>query len=135
MDKVRITIDGIPVEVPANYTVLQAAKYANIEIPTLCYLEEINEIGACRLCVVEIKGVRNLQASCVYPVSDGMEIFTNTPRVREARRSNLELILSAHDRSCLTCVRSGNCELQELSRKFGIDEIRFMGENIKYSKR
>ncbi|WKV08749.1 NADH-dependent [FeFe] hydrogenase, group A6 [Thermoanaerobacterium sp. CMT5567-10] len=134
MDKVRITIDGIPVEVPANYTVLQAAKYANIEIPTLCYLEEINEIGACRLCVVEIKGVRNLQASCVYPVSDGMEIFTNTPRVREARRSNLELILSAHDRSCLTCVRSGNCELQELSRKFGIDEIRFMGENIKYPK-
>lgn len=134
MDKVRITIDGIPAEVPANYTVLQAAKYANIEIPTLCYLEEINEIGACRLCVVEIKGVRNLQASCVYPVSDGMEIFTNTPRVREARRSNLELILSAHDRSCLTCVRSGNCELQELSRKFGIDEIRFMGENIKYPK-
>ncbi|MDK2806475.1 MAG: NADP-reducing hydrogenase subunit HndD [Thermoanaerobacterium sp.] len=134
MDKVRITIDGIPAEVPANYTVLQAAKYAKIEIPTLCYLEEINEIGACRLCVVEIKGVRNLQASCVYPVSDGMEIYTNTPRVREARRSNLELILSAHDRSCLTCVRSGNCELQDLSRKFGIDEIRFMGENIKYQK-
>lgn len=134
MDKVRITIDGIPVEVPAKYTVLQAAKYANIEIPTLCYLEKINEIGACRLCIVEIKGVRNLQASCVYPVSDGMEIFTNTPRVREARRSNLELILSAHDRSCLTCVRNRNCELQELSEKLGIDEIRFIGENIKYSK-
>ena len=78
---------------------------ANIDIPTLCYLKGINEIGACRMCLVEVKGARTLQASCVYPVSDGMEIRTNTPAVREARRVNLELILSNHDRSCLTvCV-------------------------------
>lgn len=134
MDKVRLTIDGIPVEVPSNYTVLQAAKMANIDIPTLCYLEGINEIGACRVCIVEIKGVKNLQASCVYPVSNGMEVFTNTPRVREARRANVELILSAHDRSCLTCERNRNCELQALSEKLGINEIRFTGENIKYPK-
>lgn len=134
MDKVRVTIDGITVEVPSNYTVLEAAKVAGIEIPTLCYLKEINQIGACRVCVVDIKGVRNLQASCVYPVSDGMEVYTNTPRVREARRANVELILSAHDRSCLTCVRNRNCELQSLSEKLGIDEIRFIGENIKYQK-
>lgn len=134
MDKVRVTIDGITVEVPSNYTVLEAAKVAGIEIPTLCYLKEINQIGACRVCVVDIKGVRNLQASCVYPVSDGMEVYTNTPRVREARRANVELILSAHDRSCLTCVRNRNCELQSLSEKLGIDEIRFVGENIKYQK-
>ncbi|SHF12798.1 NAD(P)-dependent iron-only hydrogenase catalytic subunit [Thermoanaerobacter uzonensis DSM 18761] len=133
MDKVRVTIDGITVEVPSHYTVLEAAKEAGIDIPTLCYLKEINQIGACRICVVEIEGIRNLQTSCTYPVFDGMKVYTNTPKIREARKLNLELILSNHDRSCLTCIRNTNCELQSLSKKLGVDEIRFEGENIKYS--
>ncbi|MGB9781173.1 NADH-dependent [FeFe] hydrogenase, group A6 [Caldanaerobacter sp.] len=132
MDKVRVTIDGITVEVPSHYTVLEAAKEAGVDIPTLCYLKEINQIGACRICLVEIEGVRNLQTSCTYPVFDGMKVYTNTPKIREARRLNLELILSNHDRSCLTCVRSTNCELQNLAKRLGVDEIRFEGENIRY---
>ena len=133
MEMVKVTIDGFQVEVPKGSTVLEAAKAANIDIPTLCYLKGINEIGACRMCLVEVKGARALQASCVYPVSDGMEVKTNTPAVREARRVNLELILSNHDRNCLTCVRNQNCELQELSQKLGVDSIRFEGESINYS--
>lgn len=132
MDKVTIVIDGQKLEVPSNYTVLKAAKEANIDIPTLCFLEGINEIGACRMCLVEIKGGRALQASCVYPVSDGMEVYTNTAKVRKARKETLELILSNHDRSCLTCNRNQNCELQKLSEELGITEIPFEGENIKY---
>jgi len=132
MDKVRVTIDGITVEVPSHYTVLEAAKEAGIDIPTLCYLKEINQIGACRICLVEIEGVRNLQTSCTYPVFDGMKVYTNTPKIREARRLNLELILSNHDRNCLTCVRSTNCELQALAKRLGVEEIRFEGENIRY---
>lgn len=93
MDKINITIDGKAVSVPEGYTVLQAAKEAHIDIPTLCYLKDINEIGACRMCLVEVKGGRALQASCVYPVSEGMEVYTNTARVRKARKANLELIL------------------------------------------
>ncbi len=129
---VKVTIDGVQVEVPKGSTVLEAARAANIDIPTLCYLKGINEIGACRMCLVEVKGARALQASCVYPVTDGMEVRTNTPAVREARRVNLELILSNHDRNCLTCVRNQNCELQELSQKLGVDSIRFEGERIEY---
>ena len=129
---VKVTIDGVQVEVPKGSTVLEAAWAANIDIPTLCYLKGINEIGACRMCLVEVKGARALQASCVYPVTDGMEVRTNTPAVREARRVNLELILSNHDRNCLTCVRNQNCELQELSQKLGVDSIRFEGERIEY---
>ncbi len=125
MDKVHVTIDGITVEVPSYYTVLEAAKEAGIDIPTLCYLKEINQIGACRICVVEIEGVRNLQTSCTYPVFDGMKVYTNTPKVREARKLNLELILSNHDRSCLTCIRNTNCELQSLSKKLGVDDRSF----------
>ncbi|NLO81761.1 MAG: 2Fe-2S iron-sulfur cluster binding domain-containing protein [Clostridiales bacterium] len=132
MEMVKVTIDGVQVEVPKGSTVLEAARAANIDIPTLCYLKGINEIGACRMCLVEVKGARALQASCVYPVTDGMEVRTNTPAVREARRVNLELILSNHDRNCLTCVRNQNCELQELSQKLGVDSIRFEGERIEY---
>ena len=102
MENVNIKIDGIEISVPRDYTVLQAARMANIQIPTLCYLEGINKIGACRICVVEIKGARSLQAACVYPVNEGMEVFTNSPAVRRARKANLELILSNHDRKCLT---------------------------------
>ncbi|MGI6113084.1 MAG: NADH-dependent [FeFe] hydrogenase, group A6 [Mahellales bacterium] len=130
MDKVTITIDGKKVEVPSNYTVLEAAKSVNIDIPTLCYLKGTNEIGACRMCLVEVKGTRSLQASCVYPVADGMEVVTNSPAVREARKVNLELILSNHDRKCLTCVRNGNCELQKLAEKLNVKDIRFEGKNI-----
>lgn len=131
MENVNIKIDGIALSVPKDYTILQAARSANINIPTLCYLEGLNKIGSCRLCVVEIKGARSLQASCVYPVSEGMEVYTNTPNVRRARKANLELILSNHDRSCLTCVRNRNCELQKLSEEFGITEIKFAGEQDK----
>jgi NADP-reducing hydrogenase subunit HndD len=129
MENVNLKIDGIEVSVPSDYTILQAARSVNIDIPTLCYLEGINKYGSCRLCVVEIKGARALQAACVYPVSEGMEVFTNTPKVRRARRENLELILSNHDRSCLTCVRNRNCELQQLAEEFGIEEIKYSGEN------
>jgi len=126
MALVNITIDGHKLQVEDNLTVLEAAALAKVKIPTLCYLKEINEIGACRICVVEIKGARALQAACVYPVSEGLDILTNSPKVREARKITLDLILSNHDRSCLTCKRNNNCELQTLSTDFGIEEIRFM---------
>lgn len=129
MEMVNITIDGQKIQVPSNYTVLEAARQANIDIPTLCYLKGVNEIGACRMCVVEIKGGRALQAACVYPVSEGLEVMTNTKKVRDARKVNLELILSNHNRSCLTCVRNQNCELQKLSDDLGVTELRFEGQN------
>jgi len=132
MEKVNIIIDGIELQVPADYTILQAANDANIQIPTLCYLKGINEIGACRMCLVELKGGRALQASCVYPVSEGLEVFTNTPAIRKARKSNLELILSNHDLKCTTCVRSTNCELQKITKDMNITEIPFEGENTRY---
>ena len=94
METVNITIDTRKIQVPKNYTVLEAARFANIAIPTLCFLKDINEIGACRMCVVEIQGARSLQAACVYPVSEGLVISTQTPAVREARKVTLELILS-----------------------------------------
>ena len=122
---VNIKIDGIALQVEEGITILEAAKRANIKIPTLCFLKDINEIGACRMCVVEIKGARALQAACVYPVAEGLEVFTNSEKVRKARRVTLELILSNHDRSCLTCPRSENCELQTLAKELNIKEIRF----------
>lgn len=127
METVNIKINGKQVAVPANYTILEAAQKANIDIPTLCYLKDVNQIGSCRLCVVEVKGARTLQAACVYPVSEGLEINTNTPAVRKARRTNLELILSNHDRKCLTCVRNRNCELQKLADDLGVSDISFDG--------
>ncbi len=130
MENVNITIDGVKHSVPANFTVLDACKHAKINVPTLCFLKDINEIGACRMCLVEVKGSRNLVASCVYPVNEGMEILTHTKKVREARKANLELILSNHDRNCLTCTRNRRCELQNLARDLGVDEIPFIGDNI-----
>lgn len=121
MNMVNLKINNIDVSVPAGSTILQAAKSANIEIPTLCYMKEINEIGACRICVVEVKGARSLVASCVYPVNEGMEVFTSTPRVLKARRMTLELLLSNHNRKCLSCIRSGSCELQALCNEYGVD--------------
>ncbi len=131
---VNIKINNKPYTVPKGSTILEAARIAGIEIPTLCYLKEINEIGACRLCMVEVKGARSLVTACVFPVNEGMEIFTNTEKVRNSRKMTLELILSTHDRKCLSCVRSGNCELQKLCKEFGVDdEGRFDGEVIKYN--
>lgn len=128
MDMVNVKINGVSYEVPANSTILEAARTAGIDIPTLCYLKDINQIGACRMCMVEVKGARSLVAACVYPVNDGMEVFTNSPKVQQSRRMTLELLLSVHDRKCLTCERSGNCELQKLCNDMGIDtEDRFAG--------
>ncbi|MDY4971277.1 MAG: NADH-dependent [FeFe] hydrogenase, group A6, partial [Lachnospiraceae bacterium] len=107
---------------PAGSTILEAARYAGIEIPTLCYLKDINEIGACRMCVVEVKGARSLVAACVYPINPGMEVLTNSPAVQQSRKKTLQLLLSNHDRSCLSCVRSGNCELQTLCKELGVDD-------------
>ncbi len=123
----------MPLSVPKNCTILEAARLGGIEIPTLCFLKEVNAIGACRICVVEVKGARSLVAACVYPVNEGMEIFTHSPKVLESRKMTLELILSTHDRKCLSCVRSGNCELQKLCKDFKVDDAsRFDGENPHY---
>ena len=125
MDMINIKINGADYSVPAGITVLEAAKYAGIEIPTLCWLKDINEIGACRLCLVEVKGARGLVTSCVYPVNEGMEVFTNTEKVRKARKMNIQLVLSAHKKKCLSCIRSTNCELQKFARDYGCDEDYF----------
>ncbi len=125
---VTFKINGREITVPEGTTVLEAAKMHNIDIPTLCYLKDINEIGACRMCLVEIAGARALQASCVYPVAEGIEVLTNSAKVRKARRVNLELILSNHNRECTTCVRSENCELQKLAVDLGVSDIPFEGE-------
>lgn len=122
MEMVNIKINGMSFAVPKGSTILEAARYAGIVIPTLCYLKEMNEIGACRICVVEVKGARSLVAACVYPVNEGMEIYTNSPAVQRSRKLSLELILSNHNKSCLTCVRSGDCELQKLCRDYGVEE-------------
>ena len=130
MEMVNIKINNMPLSVPKGISILEAARMAGIEIPTLCYLKKINEIGACRICMVEVKGARSLVTACVYPVNEGMEIFTNTERVPKSRKMTLELILSTHDRKCLSCVRSGTCELQQLCKEFGVDdEARFDGAN------
>ena len=125
---VNIKINNIEVAAKKGQTILEAARDAGIHIPTLCYLKDINEIGACRICVVEVKGAKNLVASCVAPVTDGMEIFTNTEHVKKSRKTTLELLLSTHKRACLSCSRNGECELQSLSKQFGIqDEGNFDG--------
>ncbi len=122
MEMVNIKINNMPLSVPKGITILEAARYAGVEIPTLCYLKEINEIGACRMCMVEVVGARSLVAACVFPVNEGMEIFTNSEKVRKSRKTNLELVLSTHNKACLTCVRSGNCELQKLCKDYGVED-------------
>lgn len=124
---ITLTIDGIQVTVPDGTTVLEAAKEAKINIPTLCYLKGINQIGACRICMVEVEGARGLAAACVMPAGDGMVVRTNTPKLRSVRKANLELLLSNHNRECTTCVRSGNCELQALSNEYGVTDVPFEG--------
>lgn len=125
MDMVNVKINGIAVSVPKGSTILEAARYAGVEIPTLCFLKEINEIGACRICVVEAsEGGRpaRLVTACVYPVSEGMEVTANSKKVQDCRRTTLELILSTHEKKCLSCVRSTNCELQKMCRDYGVED-------------
>ncbi len=130
---ISLSIDGVQVEVPAGTTVLEAAKKAGINIPTLCYLKDINAIGACRMCVVDT-GARALQAACVLPVSEGMKVKTNTPAIRKYRKALLELVLSTHDKKCLSCVRSTNCELQKLCRELGVEDgDHYAGKRVEYS--
>ncbi|MFQ3549193.1 MAG: [Fe-Fe] hydrogenase large subunit C-terminal domain-containing protein, partial [Armatimonadota bacterium] len=128
MNEITLTIDGIEVKLPKGSTVLDAAKLAGVDIPTLCYMEGHKPIGACRVCLVEIEGGRALQASCATPAADGMVVKTNTKRVQAARRTVVELLLSAHNQECTTCNRNLNCELQAISKRLGISENRFMGE-------
>ena len=123
---VNLKINGIDVQVKAGTTILEAAKQVGIKIPTLCYLKDINAIGACRVCVVEVKGARSLVASCVYPVNEGMEVFTSTPKVMKSRKTTVELILSNHKKNVFH-VQSLNCELQALE-ELGCDEKHFSGE-------
>ena len=127
MEMLNVKVNGIAVSVPKGSTILEAARAAGVEIPTLCYMKEKNEIGACRICVVEATGARGLVTACVYPVTEGMEIQTNTPKVRAARKTTLELILSTHDKNCLSCARSTNCELQQLCLEYGVDSNAFGG--------
>ena len=127
---VNLTINDIPVTVPEGTTILEAARTVGIRIPSLCFLKDINEIGACRICVVEVKGARSLVASCVYPVSEGMEVQTNTAKVRKSRKLTLELILSNHRMDCLTCARNAHCELRELAAEFNIDAVRYANDEL-----
>ncbi len=130
MNTVNLTIDGIKVTVPANYTVIEAAREAGINIPTLCYLKNVNQIGACRICLVEVKNGRGLSAACTLPVAEGMEVYTNTPKLREARRINLELLLSNHNRECTSCTRSGSCEFQTLCNEYDVKDYPYDGEKL-----
>ena len=132
-EMINVKIDNIPVTVEKGTTILDAARIAGVKIPTLCYLKDINAIGACRVCVCEVKGARSLVAACVYPLDrEGTEVFTNTPKILEYRKTTVELILSDHDYNCTSCVRNRSCELQELALELGCDSERFKGEKSDY---
>ena len=127
---VKLTIDGKEVEIEENSTVLEAARKINIDIPTLCFLKEINHAGDCIMCIVDIEGRRGFVPSCITRVEEGMVVKTNTDEVESSRRIMLDLILSTHNRDCLTCVRNGNCELQALARKYGVTNIEYEGQKV-----
>ena len=129
---INLTIDGIGISVEEGTTILEAARKANIDIPTLCFLKEINEIGDCRMCIVEVEGRRGFATSCITKAEEGMVVHTNTPAIIDSRKMVLDLILSNHDRKCLTCSRNGNCELQALAEKYNVTEIAYEGERIEY---
>ena len=119
LNMVKLIIDSREVVVPEHTTILDAAKSVSIQIPTLCYLRDLNEIGGCRVCVVEVEGCDQLVAACNNYVLDGMVVHTNSPKAREARRTNVQLLLSQHDAQCASCVRSGNCNLQTIANDLG----------------
>ena len=131
-DLVTLTIDNQEVKTKKGTTILQAAKQAGIDIPTLCFLKDINEVGDCRMCIVEVEGRRGFATSCIQTVEEGMVVHTHTPNVLEARHLILDLIISNHAKDCLTCTRSGNCELQSLATKFNVLNIEFPGEISKH---
>ena len=120
---ITLTIDGTKVTVKQGSTILDAARQANIDIPTLCFLKGINEMGDCRMCIVEVEGRKGFATSCIQKAEEGMVVHTHTPSVLEARRMVLDLIISNHAKDCLTCTRSGNCELQNLAIKFNVLNI------------
>ena len=136
MDMINVIIDGKEYSVRKGATILEACKSVGIEIPTLCYLKEINAIGACRICVVEVKGARSLVAACVYPLDrEGTEIMTHSPAVLKSRKLTLQLLLSNHDKKCLSCLKNGDCEFQKLCADYGVDdEHKYEGETIRYEK-
>ena len=131
-DLVNVTIDGVEIKAKPGTTILEAAKSANIDIPTLCFLKDINEVGDCRMCIVEVEGRRGFATSCIQTVEEGMVVHTHTPKVLEARHVILDLIISNHAKDCLTCTRSGNCELQKLAIKFNVLNIEFEGERTNH---
>jgi len=128
MSTVTLTIDGRPVQAEAGSSILQAAQQAGVHIPTLCYHPDLTVRAVCRICVVEVKNARTLQAACSYPVNEGLVVTTNSPRIRAARKVNLELLLSNHPFDCPTCVRNQNCELRALANEYNITQVRFQGE-------
>ena len=130
---VNLTIDGTTVKAKPGMTILSAAKSVGIDIPTLCFLKEINEVGDCRMCIVEVEGKKGFATSCIQKVEEGMIVRTHSPAVLEARRVVLDLILSNHHKDCLTCVRSGNCELQNLAIKFNVQNIEYEGEQSQHT--
>jgi formate dehydrogenase alpha subunit len=132
VDFIQLTIDGKSVNVPPATSVLEAARQVGVKIPTLCHLADLTPTGACRVCVVEIDGMKNLAASCSMPVSSGMSVHTHTPAVLEARRMVLELMLANHPADCFACARNLNCELQELAAELGVKKVRFDGERRRY---
>lgn len=128
---ITLSINNITVEVPEGTTILAASKKAGLRIPTLCFVEGLQAIGACRVCVVELEGARNLVASCSMPVAEGMKVHTNSRRVREARKAVVELLLSEHNGECQTCDRNEDCELQALAAELGIREVSYEGERTR----
>lgn len=128
-----ITIDNQQVQIPSDSTILEAARLAGVTIPTLCYLADLTPEGSCRICVVEVKGARTLVTACTYPVVDGMVVRTQSPTIREARRTVVELLLASHPQDCLHCQRNLDCELQRLSIDLGIRQVRFDGEKRQYA--
>ncbi len=134
MSKISIKVNNISYQVEGETTILDALRSVNVHVPTLCFLKDINEVGACRMCMVEVVGMKNLQAACVTPITNGMEVFTHSQIVQKARKENLSLILSAHDRKCLTCVRNGNCELMQVAHELRIDNIEYEGYNPVFKK-
>ncbi len=132
MKLLNVKIDGVDYQVPEGSTILEAARNHGIHIPTLCYLKEINAIGACRICVVEVEGAKTLVTACVHPVSEGMSVKTNTTKIQNSRKMNLELVLSTHKQVCLGCVKSSDCELLRLCHDYNVETNRFQGAYEKY---